>query len=308
MSPSVFLTASRRNAMITVTLSGVLWGLFWIPLRGLEAAGLSGVWATAGFTGVAAAACLIYGLLVRRKQLTAGGRGLLLTGVFTGAAMTLYGNALVFTEVVHAFLLFYLMPVWSMLLARIVLKERITPLRLLSIVMGLVGLITVLGLGEGFPRPRNIGDWMGLLAGLSWSVAAVRLRLQEDIEAEETTIVFLVLAAAFSVLLGFLPHPAVAAMPAPAVWLEALPLLLPISLLFVLPAAYFVIWGTRLLSPGLAGILFMTEVTAGTLSAALFAGEPFGWREGLGVLLITAAGVIGSLAPTESVAGPAAPH
>ena len=39
----------------------------------------------------------------------------------------------------------------------------------------------------------------------------------------------------------------------------------------------------------------MTEISVGTATAALWAGEPFGGREILGVVLITAAGLAESL-------------
>ena len=55
--------------------------------------------------------------------------------------------------------------------------------------------------------------------------------------------------------------------------------------------------GTPKLNPGTSGILFMTEVSVGTISAALLTNEPFGPREILGVGLITAAGLTEAVAP-----------
>jgi len=39
------------------------------------------------------------------------------------------------------------------------------------------------------------------------------------------------------------------------------------------------------------GLLFMTEVSVGAITAAIWAGEPFGWRELAGVVLISMAGL-----------------
>ncbi len=50
-----------------------------------------------------------------------------------------------------------------------------------------------------------------------------------------------------------------------------------------------------MLSPGIVGILFMTEISVGSVTAALWAGEPFGGREIAGILLISSAGVAESL-------------
>jgi drug/metabolite transporter (DMT)-like permease len=53
-------------------------------------------------------------------------------------------------------------------------------------------------------------------------------------------------------------------------------------------------WATPKLNPAVVGLLIMTEISVGAVTAALWAGEPFGVREASGVVLITAAGVLES--------------
>ncbi len=72
---------------------------------------------------------------------------------------------------------------------------------------------------------------------------------------------------------------------------------LPVVLLVILPSCFLVLWGARFLEPGLVGILFMGEITIGTGSAAWLAGEPFGPREIVGVILISAAGLLEASRP-----------
>ena len=66
------------------------------------------------------------------------------------------------------------------------------------------------------------------------------------------------------------------------------PWLVPVGLLVVVPCALASAWGLKHIDPALVGILFMTEITVGGITAALWAGEPFGLRELVGVLLISA--------------------
>ena len=61
---------------------------------------------------------------------------------------------------------------------------------------------------------------------------------------------------------------------------------------FVLPMIWLTIWPATLLSPARVGLLLMTEVVVGLASAAVFSGEPFGWRESLGAALIVGAAVL----------------
>ena len=70
-----------------------------------------------------------------------------------------------------------------------------------------------------------------------------------------------------------------------------LPWAIPIALI-VIPGAYAAFWGAPHLNPGLVGLLFMTELSVGGITAAIWAGEPFGWRELAGISLITAAGLV----------------
>ena len=61
---------------------------------------------------------------------------------------------------------------------------------------------------------------------------------------------------------------------------------------FVIPGAFASLWGPKYVSPGLVGLLMMTEIIFGSITAALFANEPFGIRESLGIILIIAASVL----------------
>ena len=58
---------------------------------------------------------------------------------------------------------------------------------------------------------------------------------------------------------------------------------------------YASMWGMPKLNPGLVGLLFMTEISVGAVTAAIWSGDPFGWREIIGIVLISGAGVFESI-------------
>ena len=68
--------------------------------------------------------------------------------------------------------------------------------------------------------------------------------------------------------------------------------MIPVAVILIIPPAFALMWGASVISPGLIGILFMTEVSVGAVTAAIWAGEPFGLREALGVVVITTAGAL----------------
>ena len=67
--------------------------------------------------------------------------------------------------------------------------------------------------------------------------------------------------------------------------------LVPLALIVVLPTAFATMYGPSQVSPGVAGLLFMIEISVGSVTAALLTHEPFGISELLGVGLIFIAGI-----------------
>jgi drug/metabolite transporter (DMT)-like permease len=293
LKPAVIDSVERRAALACL-YGGAAWGLFWIPLRALEEAGLHGLWITVVYCLVPTL-CLTPVFLWRWQHVRRGGFDLQLTAMLAGGALLLYSMSIVYTDVVRAMLLFYLTPVWGTLLGRIILKDPVTPLRIVAIVLAMIGMLTIFGLGARFPAPQNAGDWMGLAGGILWAFASVRLRLAEGTHSTiEMTNGFFQWSLIFAGAAALLVAPSDA--PSLAQSLPALPLLMIFMVLLILPGTYASLWGPRFLDPGTVGLLFMTEIVVGSISAAWLSGEPFGPREMLGVALITGASLLEPLA------------
>lgn len=287
-------TRTENMAKLACAYAGIVWGLFWIPLRAMDEAGITGAWSTAMFY-IVPLVILLPMIIWRWRQLIGGGINLHITGIISGFSLVLYANALIHTEVVHAMLLYYLTPVWSTLLARAWLKEPITGIRIAAIVLGISGILIIFGIDAGIPWPKNLGDWMGLASGMLWAVAAVRLRDDKVNKAPEHTFAYFAWGAVAAVLVALIPFEG--ALPAPSLETitSSLPWLVPVIIVIVIPSGFAVFWGAPLLSPGIVGLLFMTEISVGAATAALWAGEPFGAREVIGIILITAAGLAESI-------------
>ena len=294
---------------LAVLVSGALWGAYWIPLRALEGAGLSGPWAS--FAVVTTAFLVLAPFaLTRWRKLMAGGRPLLIVGFLSGSTFVLYSDALLLTEVVTATLLFYLTPVWSTLLARVALGQRFTVARLVTIVLGLGGMAVILGADGGLPMPRNIGDWLGLVSGMVWAFASVGIRKGVDVGVVENIFSYLFGGVLMSALapLVLLPGMVFAFEPA-AVDLGAVPpLLIGTAVVFFIFGMVLLMWGNKRIDPGRVGILLMSEVlvTAAT-AAVLLDDEPFGWRQIIGGGLIIVAAIIDVMARAPEPAAPPKP-
>ena len=282
-------TSLEFKAKLACLYAGAVWGLFWIPLRALEEAGINGLWITVVYFLIPTI-CLIPVVILRWQHVKEGGVSLQITTMLSGGALLLYSTSIVYTDVVRAILLFYLTPIWATILARIFLGDLITPSRVIAMVLAILGMLTIFGLGARFPIPQNIGDWLGIGSGFLWAVAMVRIRMSESHSAIELTAGFFQRSLIFSSGAAFLL--ATSQMPDIEQILPALPLLLIFMALLVLPGTYASLWGPKYLSPGIVGLLFMTEIIVGAISVALLAGEPFGIRELIGVLLIAGASML----------------
>ncbi|MDA9910741.1 DMT family transporter [Amylibacter sp.] len=276
----------ENRAKLACLYAGGVWGLFWIPLRALEEAGINGLWVTFVYFLVPTIFLIPVGIW-RLKYLKLGGFNLQLTGMLSGGALMLYATSIVYTDVVRAMLLFYLTPVWGTILGRLFLNENITPLRIFSMIIAIIGMLTIFGLGVKFPIPQNVGDWMGVASGLLWAVASTRIRLNQNASAIDMTIGFFFWATVFSILIAMALAPNF--IPIASQVLPALPILLIFVILFILPGTLATLWGPKFLNPGLVGLLFMTEIVVGSISVALLAGETFGIREIIGIVLISSA-------------------
>ena len=299
---SLFARRPDLLPSLAVGVPAMFWGIFWIPVRRLDEGGVEGAWAmfalyAIGFLLLAPFVPLCW------RGVRAAGWGWALTGLFTGGSFLLYGNAFLHTDVVHALFLFYLAPIWSVLLGRLVLGESITKLRLLAIALGFGGLVVMLGVESGWPLPRNAGDWLALGAGFAWSCAAVRLRQTGGVGALEQMLGFYVWGLLIGGLFFLLPlggHSALPELSAIGGWTWAV---LVATALVAVGGNLSLVWGARKLSPARATILLMMELVVGAVAASLITDEPFGLRETLGGGLIIAAAATDMLARPAPLAG-----
>ena len=279
----------KARASLACAYSGVAWGLFWIPLRGMDRAGVTDAWATVLFYGIP---LLLFSPWILRnwQRIASGGLQLHFIGIATGVSLAFYSNALLYTEVIRGLVLYYTTPVWSLLLARIVLDETITAPRMLAIAFGVTGMLVMFGIDAGFPWPRNIGDWMALIGAMGWAVAAVLLRKDDGSRSLEICSVYFFYGVIAAIIMALSPMAGEIEMPDLSSVVDVLPWALPIAVI-VIPGAYAAFWGAPHLNPGVVGLLFMTELSVGGITAAIWANEPLGARELIGIGLITLAGL-----------------
>ena len=276
-------------ASVIVICVGVFWGVYWVPVRTIAELGLDGAWGTGAIT-LAAMLFLLPFIAGKIGVFQDTGFVGLVSIALGGAAFALYSIGFLYGKVALVVLLWFFSPVWSVLIAKFVLRWQVPTLRLVAIGVGLAGLVIMLG-GEGaVPVPRSLGEWMAFIGGLIWAGATAGMRLKSHVPPLPAAFIF----AAGATLTSFAfapflePLPTIAA--ADAVWI-GITVLATGGLWWGLSIAALM-WATLRLDPARVGILLMPEVIFGALTAAIFAGETLSAREMVGGGLVILCGLL----------------
>ncbi|MFO1345660.1 MAG: DMT family transporter [Rhodocyclaceae bacterium] len=280
--------AARRDARVALAalLTGALvWGLIWYPYRVLRDFGIDGLSATSLTYLVA----FVVALMFWRPRPTRPAHPWLLIGLAlsAGGCNIGYVMATLSGEVMRVLLLFYLAPLWTVLLSRVLLGERLNVFGACVILLSLAGAATMLWRPEtGVPLPRDIADWTGLAAGFFFALFNVLSRRARDVPLDQRVLVSFLGVVVIGALLAGDRLPATFA--APAVTGEAWGLLLLTGLL-VLVVNLVVQFGLTHTPANRAIVIMLTEVGFAAVSSWFLAGESLGPREWAGGAMIIAA-------------------
>ena len=287
--------AAPLTAALALMLNAFVWGVSWWPFRHLQALGLHPLWSTALIYGLAVAVIVLRwpqapGQLLRTPVLWV----LVLAAGTTNAA---FNWAVSIGDVVRVVLLFYLMPLWAVLLARLLLHERVTRWALLRMALALAGAALVLKpAGAGWPWPSGLPDFLGLLGGFSFALNNVMLRREARRPAEGRALAMflggLLVAGVLALTLG--TAGGVAPPPAPRPdWL------LPLGALALafLGANLALQYGAARLSANVTSVVMLTEIVFASVSAVLLGDQVLTATMLAGGGLILAAALLSALEP-----------
>jgi drug/metabolite transporter (DMT)-like permease len=284
---------SKKNLYpeIIVALAAAVWGLFWIPLRAFETHGLAPAWTT--LIQFVAPLIMMTPFAIRRvlhrKPTGIEQYG---TGLLIGSAFTLYCGSLLLTDVVRALVLFYMMPAWGTLIEIGLLGRRFTTGRVIALSLSLSGLLAILGVIDSLSVQINMGDLMALLSGILFTAGATRVRQAQEVSVFEQVFAFFFFGTIAAISFSMLPLTALGQPPSLMQLIELAPWIVMMALVFLIPVMWWLYWGSRHVDPGRLGFLLQLEAVVGIISAALLAGEPFGWRETTGAVLVIGAGLV----------------
>ncbi|WP_188205954.1 DMT family transporter [Alkalibacillus aidingensis] len=179
-----WISENRWFVGLLILLTTLLWGYSWALMK--AALEFMGPFTFSAFRfGVGTITMLlilVYFKISRptKKQLA----HLVVVGILqTSVVFLLVMYGLKFVDAGKSSVLLYSMPIWSSLLAAMLLKEKIPYPKVIGLSIGLLGLMTILGWDLWLSQNAKIvfGEFMIVLAAISWGASNVyyRMRLKE---------------------------------------------------------------------------------------------------------------------------------
>ncbi len=268
------------------------WGILWYPFRVMQAGGLVAPVATVLCYLVTV---MVGGIVLRHVwcEFLPNLKWMIAIALAAGVTNVSYLVAVMEAEVVRIVLLFYLSPVWTIPLARLLLKERLTLAGYLTMAVAMVGAFVMLWRPElGMPAPRNAHEWLGLAAGIAFACSNVLVKRVTSATGEAKA-----LAGAIGVAVVALPV-ALVVVPNVASWPLAA---LPHAWLVVLIGVVLLVTGITLqyglsrISANRAAVILLFELVVAAVAAHFLAGETTRMQDWVGGALIIVAGLIAAI-------------
>lgn len=271
--------------IVCLLLAATLWGIFWYPLRLLEENGIAGLWAA--FFIFAGAMVVGLPFLWRYRQIIGAHYVyMLVLAAVSGWCNVTFFLAILEGNVVRVLVLFYLSPVWAVLLGRLLLGERLTPAAWLNLAVAIVGaLIMLWEPGLNLPVPQSRSDWLAISSGFAFALANVLTRLRQDLPVTPKTVSTWygggLLALSWILLEGpVFPHSGP----------DTIAYAMLLGALGIVVMTLLVQYGVTHMPVHRSSVILLSELIAGAVSAQLLTNEAVRTNEWIGGALILLAG------------------
>lgn len=279
------LRLRRTLAVSSLVYAATLWGLVWYPYRLLGEAGVGGI-ASSFFSFVIP--LVLLGWLHGRALAAARPRWGWLVALALAAGWTnlAYVLAVLEGEVVRVLLLFYLAPLWTVLFAWLLLREKLNRAGWAVMALAAGGAVVMLWQPGDWPLPANRAEWLALSAGVLFAASNVISRHLDGV-AEGAKAVSVWTGVTVLTLAGLAFFPAeldFMAGATAATWM----LLIGVAVL-IGSMTYAVQYGLARVPANQAIVIFLSELVVAAVSAYFLSDERMDAQEWLGAAMIITA-------------------
>lgn len=293
--------ANNKNffAVFGLLFGAFCWGIIWYPYRLMSEAGVSGV-ASSFYTYALA---IVFASVLLGKHWPGAAKlplSIVWLGVVAGWTNLSYVLAIIDGEVMRVMLLFYLSPIWTLILAHFWLKEKTRFTGYIAIVASLVGAFIMLYDVKfgGLPLPRNMPEWLALSSGIGFSLTNVITRKSSHLTLVAKS--YAIWIGVMMVALLFVPIMQTN-IPSPTVFTLTEWAVMSLIALLLIAATFFVQYGVAKIEATRASVLFLFELVVAAVASYYLAHETMELNEWLGGSLIVIAAIFAAIQHQDAV-------
>ena len=301
----------QLRAELGLLFGAMCWGVIWYPYRLMNEAGISGLAASFYTYGIA---IILAGIVSFNywRHWQKFSLSILCLSMVAGWTNIAYVLAIIDGEVMRVMLLFYLSPMWTMILAHFWLKER-THLKgvgiiLLALFGALVMLFDFAHAGANFttetwraflPLPKKPWEWIALSSGFGFALTNVMTRKSSHLSIHEKSFAVWIGVFVMSFLMMLILNQPI---PTISIFSSMQWVVMGLIALLLISATVFVQYGVTQVPAMRASVLFLFELVVAAIAAYWLANETMQWNEWLGGGLIVLAGILSVTQMQENLA------
>jgi drug/metabolite transporter (DMT)-like permease len=282
---------SSKNylAVLGLLLGAVCWGIIWYPYRLMAESGVSGAASTFYTYCIATTFASIYCAKYWRSLFTLS-PSIVVLGAVAGWTNLAYVLAVIDGEVMRVMLLFYLSPLWTLILAHFWLREKTQLTGYIAIAVSLLGAFIMLyePSVSNLPLPRNTSEWLALSAGMGFSLTNVITRQSTHLSVQAKS--FAVWVGVLLISLAYILLTK-SNLPLPQSFNGTQWGIMLIATMLLVLATIVVQYGVTKMAATQASVIFVFELVVAAIASYFLANEMMSTNEGIGGSLIVTASI-----------------
>lgn len=289
IKPSKTIVTSQAIAVFGLLFGALCWGIIWFPYRMMAQAGISGVASSFYTYAIATLMAAIY-CAKHWRGVFALPLNIVILSIVAGWTNLSYVLAVIDGEVMRVMLLFYLSPLWTLILAHFWLKEKTNAKGYIAIAISLLGAFIMLYDPQvsALPLPKNTAEWLALSSGIGFSLTNVITRQSTHLT---------ILAKSFAVWLGVFGMSLLfislskGTLPRPDDLMATHWLVMICIAMLLMAATLLVQYGVTQIPATRASVIFLFELVVAAVASYYLAHETMAINEWIGGSLIVLAAI-----------------
>ena len=171
---------NTRFAVLVLFISSAGWGLTWMPIKALSNLGLDGMHLV--FIAFFSGALLTLPWLFSQRRFWSRKISLMLMIACTGGfANASFQSAIYHGDVIRVMILFYMLPVWSVIGGRLFLHEKVDAIRMFAVLLSLSGAFVILDVAHTSWAGVTAIDLLAIGSGIGLAATNILFRFTQDI-------------------------------------------------------------------------------------------------------------------------------